>query len=253
MRTCRRWFVFLVVLLAAAPLRGGVCQAQDYDNYTVQYITSIAGNPNYLGYLQGISGFQVTTGAEKQLVNVGFNNVDITGVYNRNVGIGNFRNQGSVAFVNIAPDQEVSPVTFLGQMFSQGNKVTIGSYDYAVNLNFNSFHGSGIVVLDVMAGSFSNSFTSVTFNMGKNAIPSTPLSSALSVTQGSPTIVSLSNQQMKSIAATADNEFIVQGKQSAVATMEGVPNVQGVSAVTLSAGINNQVSHHVSVNIDTAK
>jgi hypothetical protein len=103
-----------------------------------------------------------------------------------------------------------------------------------------------------MAGSFCNQFTSLTFNMGQNAI-ATPSKNILSVTQGNPTVVSLTNQQMKAIAATADNDIQTQGKQSAVVSMQGTPNVQGVSAVTLSAGINNQVSHHVEVNIDTRR
>jgi hypothetical protein len=107
------------------------------------------------------------------------------------------------------------------------------------------------VVLDLMAGSFCNQFTSLTFNMGKNAIPSIPLSTVLSVMQGNPTVVSLSNQQMKAVAATADNDFKVQGKQSAVASIEGTPNTQGISAITLSAGVNNQVMHNDGVNIDT--
>jgi uncharacterized Zn-binding protein involved in type VI secretion len=250
MRKFRLWFVFLAVLLVAAPLMGGVSLAED--TYTVQYITSVTGGTtNYLSFLQGISGFSVSSFGDTALVNVGFNNVDIGGVYNRNIGIGSFRNQGSVTFLNIEPSLEVSPVTFIGQMFSQGNQVTAGDFNYAVNLNFNGFRGSGIVVLNVMAGSFCNQFTSLTFNMGKNAIPSTPLSSVLSVMQGNPTVVSLSNQQMQAVAATADNDFKIQGKQSAVASIEGNPNIQGISAITLSAGVNNQVMHNVGVNIDT--
>jgi hypothetical protein len=146
----------------------------------------------------------------------------------------------------------VSPVIFSGQMFSQANQVRVGDYNYGVNLNFTNFRASGIVVLNVMAGSFCNQFTSLTFNMGQNAIaPTSP--SILSVKQGNPTVVSLTNQQMQAIAATADNDIQVQGKQSAVVSTQGGPNVQGISALTLSAGINNQVSHHVEVNIDTRK
>jgi hypothetical protein len=254
MRKFKLWLVFICVLLAAAPLQGGVCLAEE-NNYTLQYITTIAGGTfNYLGYLQGISGFTFDSYSDNGLVNIGFNNVDITGVYNRNIGIGSFRNQGSVALINIEPDLQTSPVIFSGYMFSQGNKVTVGDYNYAVKMNFNGIQGSGIVILDAMAGSFSNQFTSLTVNIGKNAISSTPLDSIFKVTQANgSTVVSLTNKQMQAIAATADNDFNMQGKQSAVAAIEGVPNIQGICATTLSAGVNNQVSHNVSLNIDTAK
>ena len=251
MRKPRLWFFCLVALLVAATLQGGVSLAEE--NYIVQDITTATGI-NYLGVVQGISGFSVSSFSDRGKVSLGFNNVDISGIYNRNFGIGSFRNQSSVAFVNIDANQDVLPMTFFGQMFSQGNKVTIGDYNYAINMNFSGFRASGIVVLDLMAGSFSNQATSVTFNMGRNAIPQTPPSSVLKVVQGNPTtVVSLTNQQMQAMAATADNDFQMQGKQSAVATMQGTPNVQGIAAVTMSAGVNNQVSHNVSVNFDTAK
>ena len=247
MRKFRLCGVFLIVLLVAAPLLGGVSLAED--TYTLQYITTVTGGLNYLNYVQGISGFNINSFSDSARVNIGFNNIEVVGVYNRNMGIGSFRNQGSIALVNIQPDMEVSPMLYSGQMYSQGNQVTVGDYNYAINLNFNSFHGSGLVVIDVMAGSFSNQFTSLTFNMGRNAIQ-TSTNSALKVMPG---LVSLSNTQMQAMVATADNDFKTQGKQSAVATIKGTPNIQGISAVTLSAGINNQVSHNVSVNIDTAK
>jgi hypothetical protein len=250
MRKLRRWFVFLAILLIGAPLLGGVSQAQD--TYTLQYITSIT-SLNYLSYVQGISGFNLSLYGDSAEVNVGFNNFEINGVYNRNVGIGSFRNQGSVAFINIEPNQDVLPLTYSGQMFSQGNRVMIGNFNYAVNLNINNLRGSGLIVLDVVAGSFCNQFTSLTFNMGKNAIPTTPPTNVLSVTQGNPTVVSLTNQQMQEIAATQDNQFVARGQQNAAVTVQGATNLQGISAITLSAGINNQVSHNVSVNIDTAK
>jgi hypothetical protein len=250
MRKPRLWFFCLVALLVTAPLQGGVSLAEE--NFIVQEITTATGI-NYLGVVQGISGFSVPSFSDRGKVSLSFNDVDISGIYNRNFGIGSFRNQSSVAFVNIEPSQDVLPMTFFGQMFSQGNKVTVGDYNYAINMNFSGFRASGIVVLDLMAGSFSNQTTSVTFNMGRNAIPPTPPASVLSVIQFPTTVVSLTNQQMQAIAATADNDFQMQGKQSAVATMQGTPNIQGIAAVTMSAGINNQVSHNVSVNFDTAK
>jgi hypothetical protein len=240
--------VLLAVLLMAAPLPG-VARAQD--NYTIQHITTGAGL-NYMAFLQGISGIVIPSYSDQGLVNINFSNVTVAGIYNRSIGIGSFRNQGSLVMVNIQPNQEVIPATFSGQMFSQGNRVMVGDYNYAVNLNFNNFRGAGLLVLNVMAGSFCNQFTSLSFNMGKNAV-APPSVSVLSVAQGNPTIVSLSNKQMQAIAAAADNDFKIQGKQSAVASTQGSPNVQGVSAITLSAGINNQVSHHVEVNVDTHK
>jgi hypothetical protein len=248
MQRLRMAAVFLAVLLMAAPLPG---VAQTQDNYTVQYITTAAGI-NYLSFLQGISGFTLPYYRDRGLIKANFSNVAVTGIYNRNIGIGSFRNQGSVAMVNIQPNQEVIPAAFSGQMFSQGNRVLVGDYNYAVNLNFNNFRAAGIVVLNVMAGSFCNQFTSLAFNMGKNAV-APPSVNVLSVVQGNPTMVTLTNNQMQAMAAAADNDFEIRGKQSAVATTQGVPNVQGVCAVTMSAGINNQVSHHVEVNIDTHK
>ena len=240
--------VLLAVLLVTAPLQG-VLQAED--NFTIQSITTLAG-PNFVGFTQGISGFTLQNFNDAGAVGMNFSNVNVSGVYNRTIGIGSFRNQGSLAFVNIMPGQDVAPVTFSGLMFSQGNRVTVGDYNYAVNMNFTNFNASGMVVLNVMAGSLCNQFTSLTFNLGNHAI-APPSVSILSLTKGNPTVVSLSNKQMQAVAATADNDIQTQGKQSAVVSMQGVPNIQGISAMTLSAGINNQVSHNVSVNIDTAK
>jgi|WetSurMetagenome_2_1015567.scaffolds.fasta_scaffold40853_1 hypothetical protein len=241
--------VILAVLLMAAPLMG-VSRAED--NYTLQYITTVAGPINYIGYIQAISGFTINSFTDSGRVTMNFNNASVSGIYNQNIGIGSFRNQGSVAMVNIMPTQDVTPAIFYGQMYSLGNRVNVGDYNYAVNLNFNNFTGAGIVVLNIMAGSFCNQFTSVSFNMGRNAVAA-PSTTILSVIQGNPTTVSLSNQQMKMVAATADNDIQTQGKQNAVANIQGIPNIQGVSAITLSAGINNQISHHVEVNVDTAR
>jgi hypothetical protein len=254
MRKFRLWFVFIVALLVAAPLLGGVSLAEDA--YTLQYITTVAGGGlNYLNYVQGISGFTLNSFSDSGQVTASFKNVTTNGIYNRAVGIGSFRNQGSVTLVNVEPEMQVSPVTYVGQSYSQGNRVTLGDYNYAVKLNFNSFGGSGLMVLDMMAGSFCNQFTSLTFNMGKNAIPQSPIRTVFGVSQptATATVASLSNQQMQAMVATADNNFKYQGKQSAVATVEGSPNFHGVSAITVSAGVNNSVSHNVSVNFDTAK
>jgi hypothetical protein len=240
--------VLLAVLLVTAPLQG-VLLAED--NFTVQSIITQAG-PNFVGYVQGISGFTLQNFNDAGAISMNFSNVSVSGVYNRTLGIGSFRNLGSLAFVNIMPGQDVPPVTYSGLMFSQGNRVTVADYNYAVNMNFTNFNASGMVVLNVMAGSLCNQFTSLTFNLGNHAI-APPSVSILSLTKGNPTVVSLSNKQMQAVAATSDNDIQVQGKQSAVVTSQGVPNIQGVSALTLSAGINNQVSHNVSVNIDTAK
>lgn len=247
MRKFRLTVLLVAFLLAAAPLAGK--EALGQDTYAVQYITTVTGIP-YLGYVQGISGFSVPNFSDAGQINISFNNVTINGIYNATYGIGSFRNLGSLAYVNIQPNQVLTPMTYTGLAFSQGNQALIDSYSYAVNLNLKGLQASGLVLLNVMAGSFSNQFTSLSFNVGKNVIP--PASpNVFGLTQGNSTIVSLTNQQMQAIAATADNSFKIQGKQNAVATVEGSPNVQGVCAMTVSAGINNLVSHRVEVNIDT--
>ncbi len=249
MQKLRLVAIFLAVLLVAAPLHG-VSQAEN--TYTIQYITTILGAQNYLGFVQGISGFTIPNFSDAGSITMNFNNATVSGVYNQNLGIGSLRNQGAVALVNIMPNQDVAPVIYSGLMYSQGNQVTVNNYNYAVNMNFTNFNASGLVVLNVMAGSLCNQFTSLTFNLGKNAIAS-PSTTIFSETKGNPTVVSLTNQQMQAISATSDNDIQIRGKQSAVVTTQGIPNIQGVSAITLSAGINNQISHNVSVNIDTAK
>jgi hypothetical protein len=200
--------------------------------------------------VQGISGWYVPNFSDTGAVALNFNNVTVNGIYNASYGVGSFRNQGSLAFVNIQPDLEVTPATFLGLVFSENNRATFTNYDYAASLNFNNFRGSGIVVMNLMAGSFSNQLTTVSFSMGKNAIapPSTTLANVI---QGNPAIVSLSNKQMAAVAATYNNDIQVQGKQSAVATVQGAPNVSGICAITMSAGINNQIIHRVEVNVNT--
>lgn len=104
-----------------------------------------------------------------------------------------------------------------------------------------------------MAGSFSNQFTSVHFSMGKNVTPTNSPTVATFSQGDNSTLAQLSNAQMKTIAATANNDIQVQGKQSAVATIQGTPNIQGICAITMSSGVNNLVSHRVGINIDTAQ
>jgi hypothetical protein len=250
MSKLRRCAIVLAVLLVATPLLGGVSLAQD--NYTLQYITSYAGNPNYLEFQQGISGFSLSNFSQTGTANVNFTNTSVSGVYNKNFGIGSFSNQGSVAFLNLQPNLEVTPMTLSGEMFSQGNQVSGGNYNYGVNLTFNGFQGTGLVALNVMAGSFCNQFTSLTFNMGKNAISQTPSTPDMRVMQGNSSLVSLTNQQLQVVAGTANNDIQMQGTTTPVKDMiNGTPNIQGVSAITVSAGVNNQISNNVSVTFNT--
>jgi len=245
--------VFLIFILLAVPLQGGLSHAQeDYNNFTIQqFVTNSAYN--YISYLQGISGIVVPNFSDSGTVTVSFNNVIINGIYNASYGIGSYRNQGSLTFINVQPELTTSPGVFLGQTFSENNKVRIQDYNYALNLNFNGFRGSGIVVLNLMAGSFSNQFTSVHFSMGKNVTPTNSPTVATFAQGDNSALAVLSNAQMMTIAATANNDIEVQGKQSAVATIQGAPHIQGICAITLSSGINNLVSHRVGVNIDTAQ
>jgi len=244
--------MFLMFLLATFSLQLEVSEAQDdYNNFVAQYFTTNSAS-NYISFLQGISGAVVPGFSDVGRVSVSFTNVRFTGIYNASYGIGSYRNQGSLSFVNIQPDLELPPAIFLGQTFSENNKGLIKGYNYSLNLGFNNFNGSGIVLLNLMAGSFSNQFTSVHFSMGKNVIPPTsPTTLRLSKGNDS-TLITLTNSQMQAIAATANNDIQIRGKQSAVVTVQGAPNVQGVCAITLSSGINNLIIHRVGVNIDTA-
>ncbi len=247
MRNFKLGAVFFAVLLTMAPLSAGVGRAQDA--FTYQYFVTNSAS-NYVFAIQGISGWQVPNFSDSGAVGLNLNNVTVNGIYNASYGVGSFRNQGSIAFVNIQPNLQVVPATFFGYQFSENNRATFTNYDYAASLNFSGFRGSGIVVFNLMAGSFSNQLTAVSFSMGKNVIapPSTTLANVI---QGNPAIVSLSNQQMAAIAATSNNDIQVQGKQNAVATVQGAPNVSGICAITLSAGINNQIIHRVEVNVNT--
>ncbi|MGQ9689072.1 MAG: hypothetical protein ACUVXF_09835, partial [Desulfobaccales bacterium] len=239
--------ILMTVGLVAGLFQAGGALAQDA--YTFQYLVTNSAS-NFVLAQQGIGGWYVPNFSDSGTMGVSFNNVVVTGLYNVSYGLGSFRNQGSQAFVNIQPNEKVPPAGFLGMLDSNTNRATITDYNYAINLNFNGFQSSGILVLNLMAGSFSNQLTSVAFTMGRNVVapPSPPNAVILT---GNPSLVSLSNQQMAAIAATADNDIQVTGKQSAVATIQGTPNFQGLSAITMSAGINNQVIHRVELNLNT--
>ncbi|MFZ2087971.1 MAG: hypothetical protein WAU47_05300 [Desulfobaccales bacterium] len=248
MRKFKPLLVCLMVLLTASPFLGS---AAAQNAYTYQSIVTNSAT-NFLGFVQGIGGWYFSNFSEAGRIQMGFDNVVVNGIYNASIGVGSFRNLGSVTYVNIQPNMTLTPSAYYGQSFSENNRVSIDNYNYAVNMSFNGFKGAGIVVLNVMAGSLSNQFTSVTFNLGRNAIaPASP--SIFSVTQGNPTVASLTNNQMQAIAATANNDIQVKGKQTAVTTVQGAPDVQGVCAMTLSAGVNNLVNHRVEVNIDTSR
>lgn len=250
MRKIKFCLVFLTILLMGIPLQKAISHAQE-NNFTAQsFATNSAGN--YIRFLQGLSGLVVPNFSDTGQVSVSFDNIVVNGLYNVSYGIGSFRNLGSLAFVNIHPGQELSPAIYLGQTFSENNKVNIKNYNYSLNLNFNGFKGSGIVVLNLMAGSFSNQFTSVHFSMGKNVSPPPSSTGATLLQDGNSTLAVLNNAQMQTIAATANNDIQIRGKQSAMATVQGTPQIQGVCAITMSSGVNNLIIHRVGVNIDTA-
>lgn len=250
MRKHKLGLVFLTFLLVAVFLQGEISHAQENnDNFTLQHLVTNSA-ANYIFFTQGVSGIIVPNFSDGGQVSVNFDNVKVTGVYNATYGIGAFRNQGSLSFVNIQPDQDLPPALFLGQTFLENNKVNIKDYNYSVNLNFNGFRASGIVVLNLMAASFSNQFTSVHLTMGKNNTSQPPIPKLNVIQDNNSTLVELSRGQMRAVAATANNDVQVQGKQSAVTTVEGTPDVQGICAITLSSGFNNHVVHRVGINID---
>ena len=247
----RPGLVFLILLLVAA-LFPGVSQGED--NYTVQEF-STSTRDNSIKFFQGISGWYFPEDFnfnESGSVSVGFTNVTLNGIYNLSAGMGSVRNQGSLAFVNIQPDEVVPPASLQGFMYSGNNIVTVNDYNYSVNLSLNNFKGSGILLLNLMAGSFSNQFTSVNFTMGKNNTPK-PSPAIFTAQSGNPTVASLTNEQMETIAATQNNDFKYLGKQQASASVEGNPQINGVCVITLSAGVNNLVSHNVRVNFNTGQ
>ncbi len=247
MRKLKLGAVLVAGMLILAFVGAGISHAEDA--YTYQYfLTNSAAN--FMLTTQGISGWQVANFGDNGTVSLNFSNATVNGLYNASYGVGSFRNQGSLAFVNIQPNVELPPATFVGVSFSQGNRAVISDYNYAVNLNFNAFRGSGIVVINLMAGSFSNQLTAVSLSMGKNVVPP-PSPASVTILPGNPSLVTLSNQQMAAVAAAVDNDIQVTGRQSAVATIQGTPDVQGLCAITMSAGINNQVIHRVGVNINT--
>jgi hypothetical protein len=250
----------LVLLMVAAPCQVGVTLAQGTSGgYNVQKIVTFT-DPMYLGYLQAIGNWNLPNFGESGSVNLNFNNTTFTGVSSINLGLGSFRNQGSVAFLNIKPDEMVVPTRQLGLMSVDNNRVMVKDYNYRASVNFNNFNGSGVLVVNVMAASFSNQFTAVTVSMGK--IPITPVSlptltvipenpglfsKTLNVVPGA-SVVALSNEQMDIIAGASNNVFVYQGKQKASASVEGASKFAGISAVTVTAGMNNQVSHTVQAN-----
>jgi len=235
--------------------RVGVSHA--YDNYTPQsFLTS--STDNYIGFVQGISGWNLQNFTESGRISVNFSNFTVSGLYSASYGQGSFKNLGTLTFLNIQPDLELTPALFSGVMYSVNNTVALGEHNYSVNLNFNGFRGSGIVVLNLLAGSFSNQMTAVHFTMGKNVTP------APSITDHRleyPTLkepdlvplVQLSNAQLETLATSVNNKFEYKGKQSSVVTVEGVPQIQGICAITISSGVGNMVSNRVGLTIDTAK
>ena len=235
--------------------RVGVAHA--YDNFTLQSFMTSSTN-NYIGLVQGISGWNLQNFAESGRISVNFTNFTVSGLYSASYGTGSFKNLGTLTFLNIQPDLELTPALFSGAMYSVNNDVTLGDYNYSVNLNFNGFRGSGIVVLNLMAGSFSNQFTSVHVTMGKNVTPapSIPVGRLVGPKDpGDPSLVQLSNAQLETLATSVNNKFtsIENAKQSSMVTVEGVPQIQGICAITISTGVGNMVSNRVGLTIDTAK
>lgn len=108
--------ILLALILAAVPLQAGVSHAEDdfkAVNFTAQIFSTNSAS-NYISYLQGISGIVIPNFSDRGTVTVSFNNVIINGIYNASYGIGSYRNQGSLAFINVQPELTTSPGVFLG-------------------------------------------------------------------------------------------------------------------------------------------
>jgi hypothetical protein len=68
---------------------------------------------------------------------------------------------------------------------------------------------------------------------------------------GNSTIVSVDDAQMQAVAATLNNDITIEDNNRAVVNVEGTPQVNGLLAITASAGIGNLINHSVRVNVKT--
>jgi hypothetical protein len=264
MQKFRLCLVFLALLLVAAPFQIGVSLAAELvlGNYAIQSLTASTGT-NSIRFLQLLGGWNVRDFQGTGTISVGFDNVNIQGLYNLSAGVGSFKNLASVSLVNIQPQFKIPPALVIGDMWLEGNDVTVRNSSYAVHLNFNGFRCSGIIIINVMAGSFSNQLTTVTYTMGRNVIPPpshpifqvVPLNAKVLPAEGNQPVfgteVSLSDAQMEATTTSFNNDIDIEGTR-AVVTREGTPQVNGICAITASAGIGNQINHAVRVNLNTA-
>lgn len=213
----------------------------------------------FLGAQQAIEGFSGQGLGGEGTVTLNLSNSTIKGLYNTNSGVGTARNQASVIWVNLLPNQYFSPFTFSWQNLS-GNLVGFGDYEYVSRLQAGGLQGGGLVVMNLMAGNFNNQFTSVSLHLSRG-----PLPTSVSAASGSSFflggdgqggyLVALSHAQLEAVAAASNNSFTELAKGKATAMMEGdaFKNFSGLVAISNLAGNGNQVQNNLQLTINLGK
>lgn len=242
------WALFLLAALLPVAAGAGV-SSQDLVVDTQQ---------GYLGVQQNIGDFSVWGLGGEGTVSLNLTNSVIKGLYNTSAGIGSMKNQASVILVNLLPNQYFSPFTSAAQTLSN-NLVGLGDYDYISRLQANSLQGSGLAVINLLAGNLNNQFTCVAVHFSKGPLtppPSPILNTATLGSDGNGSgLVALSHAQLQAVAATQGNTFTELGKGRATAVVEGdaFKSFSGLVAITTLAGNGNQVQNNLQMTINTGK
>lgn len=242
------WGIFLLAALLPVMGWAGV-SSQDLLVDTQQ---------GFLGVQQNIGNFNVWGLGGEGTVSLNLTNSTIQGLYNTSAGIGSMKNQASVILVNLLPNQYFSPFTSARQTLSQ-NLVGLGDYDYISRLQANSLQGSGLAVINLMAGNLNNQFTCVALHFSKGPLnpPASPLLNMahLGSDGNGGGLVALSNAQLQAVAASQGNSFteLATGKATALVEGNAFKDFSGLVAITTLAGNGNQVVNNLQMTINTGK
>jgi hypothetical protein len=232
----------------------GVCRAED--PAIVLQTIGVRSEKGTLKVFQGISGFEVWTGAYTDHVGLDLSSSSLYGVLNLNEASGGVGiNQAGVFNCNASvnsPGLLMAPMTASVNSVLKNNALDLGNNNFSTSVTGQGFGGAGVFMLNQTAGNLNNSFTSVGVSIGP-VLPAPDLPTHVMIHTGpNGAAIALSNAQLKAFVATNDNTLQSTGQQTASATIEGQAfhNFAGVAAITQVSGNLNQVVNTVQVNIN---
>ena len=239
----------LALFLVVVPFQAKVCLGGD--SYQIVINDTWA---NYLGFEQASGGWNFMEIGSTNLAVVDLRNSLIVGLFSWSGVSGTASNSFAGTMLNIDVINVLPPLTVVGSVSLANNQVLISDYNFSSTLMTDGLHGGGLLAFGMNVGPLNNQFTSLSVYIGRTLLTQ-PSTTNVILGTGNVNFAALTNSQLQAVAATANNDIILQGKQQATAitTGNGIQNFSGLVAITNSAGAGNQIINNMTLQVTTGK